>query len=105
MGVDPEPAAARSASLAHDLIAPKGLAVSVRGPGATRHPGSRGRHSMPREGGICRSESGPYHRPVKAEWVRDIRIQCAEAGVPFFFKQWGSLRSKSGGRLVSRCSR
>jgi len=49
---------------------------------------------------IVGGESGPRHRPVREEWVRDIRNQCAHAGVAFFFKQWGGARSKSGGRLL-----
>ena len=38
---------------------------------------------------ICGGESGPGARPVHPEWVRGVRDQCEEAGVPFFFKQWG----------------
>jgi len=49
---------------------------------------------------IVGGESGPHHRPVKAEWVRDICHQCAKAGVPFFFKQWGGRTPKAGGRLL-----
>jgi protein gp37 len=47
---------------------------------------------------IVGGESGPGARPMKAEWVRDIRDQCHTSGVAFFFKQWGGLRPKSGGR-------
>jgi protein gp37 len=49
---------------------------------------------------IVGGESGPHHRPVKQEWVAAIRDQCIEAGVPFFFKQWGGVTSKTGGRLL-----
>jgi len=28
-------------------------------------------------------------RPMKKEWVNDIRKQCVDYEVPFFFKQWG----------------
>ena len=38
---------------------------------------------------ICGGESGPGARPVHTDWVRGVRDQCKEAGVPFFFKQWG----------------
>jgi protein gp37 len=38
---------------------------------------------------IVGGESGPNARPMKYTWVRDLRDQCVEAGVPFFFKQWG----------------
>jgi protein gp37 len=49
---------------------------------------------------IVGGESGPNHRPIAAAWVREIRDQCAAAGVPFFFKQWGGPTPKSGGRLL-----
>lgn len=35
-------------------------------------------------------ESGPGARPMHPDWARSIRDQCQAAGVPFFFKQWGS---------------
>lgn len=49
---------------------------------------------------IAGGESGPGHRPIREEWVVDLRDRCATAGVPFFFKQWGGPRPKSGGRLL-----
>lgn len=49
---------------------------------------------------IVGGESGPNHRPIAAAWVREIRDQCAAAGAPFFFKQWGGPTPKSGGRLL-----
>lgn len=39
---------------------------------------------------IAGGESGPGARPMHPDWARSIRDQCVEAGVPFFFKQWGS---------------
>ncbi|ABA04825.1 phage Gp37Gp68 [Nitrobacter winogradskyi Nb-255] len=39
---------------------------------------------------IVGGESGPDARPMHPDWARSIRDQCAAAGVPFFFKQWGS---------------
>jgi protein gp37 len=47
---------------------------------------------------IVGGESGPGARPVHLEWVREVRDQCIEQNVAFFFKQWGGLRPKSGGR-------
>jgi len=47
---------------------------------------------------IVGGESGPGARPMNAEWVREVRDQCLERRVAFFFKQWGGLRPKSGGR-------
>lgn len=38
---------------------------------------------------ICGGESGPGARSMHSDWARSIRDQCAAAGVPFFFKQWG----------------
>jgi len=49
---------------------------------------------------IVGGESGPGHRPIEPEWVRDIRDQCIEQNVAFFFKQWGGIRPKSGGRSI-----
>ena len=49
---------------------------------------------------IVGGESGPGARPVEAGWVRDIREQCANAGVPFFFKQWGGVHKSKAGRLL-----
>lgn len=40
---------------------------------------------------ICGGESGPGARPMHPDWVRSIRDQCKESGVPFMFKQWGDL--------------
>ncbi len=49
---------------------------------------------------IAGGESGPNARPIRSEWAREVRDQCVEDGVPFFFKQWGGFRPKSGGRLL-----
>jgi protein gp37 len=38
---------------------------------------------------IVGGESGSGARPMHPDWATDIRDQCASAGVPFFFKQWG----------------
>lgn len=49
---------------------------------------------------IVGGESGHRARPIDPGWVRDIRDQCADASVPFFFKQWGGRTSKAGGRIL-----
>ncbi|MEW6226807.1 MAG: phage Gp37/Gp68 family protein [Bacillota bacterium] len=49
---------------------------------------------------IVGGESGPSARPMSAGWVRDIRDQCSNANVAFFFKQWGGLRKRDAGRLL-----
>jgi protein gp37 len=47
---------------------------------------------------IVGGESGVGHRPIRADWVRDLRDRCVANGVAFFFKQWGGRTPKSGGR-------
>jgi protein gp37 len=49
---------------------------------------------------IAGGESGAKHRPVQAGWLRELRDRCETESVPFFFKQWGGPRSKSGGRIL-----
>ena len=49
---------------------------------------------------IVGGESGPNHRPVREEWIREIRKNCQLQGVAFFFKQWGGRTAKSGGRVL-----
>lgn len=49
---------------------------------------------------IVGGESGPYARPMAEEWALEIRDQCRKAKVAFFFKQWGGVRPKSGGRML-----
>jgi protein gp37 len=45
---------------------------------------------------ICGGESGPHARPMHPDWARSLRNQCASAGVPFFFKQWGEWAPSYG---------
>ena len=49
---------------------------------------------------IVGGESGPGARPMKADWVREIRDNCLRSGVPFFFKQWGGVFKKQTGRVL-----
>ena len=49
---------------------------------------------------IVGGESGPGARPMEENWVLDIRDQCLNDGIPFFFKQWGGVRKKKKGRLL-----
>ncbi|MFD8891018.1 DUF5131 family protein [Streptomyces sp. NPDC059566] len=49
---------------------------------------------------IAGGESGKGYRPVEELWVTELRDQCVEAEVPFFFKQWGGSTPKSGGRVL-----
>ena len=58
---------------------------------------------------IAGGESGPRARPAHPDWFRRIRDDCDEAGVPFFFKQWGLWAPTNYPRLSSlrsqRCFR
>ena len=47
---------------------------------------------------IAGGESGHGARPVEESWIREVRDQCRQAGVPFFFKQWGGRQKKRAGR-------
>jgi protein gp37 len=47
---------------------------------------------------IVGGESGPNARSIKKDWVIDIRNQCQNSKVPFFFKQWGGVNKKKAGR-------
>ena len=49
---------------------------------------------------VCGGESGPGARPMRPDWARSLRDQCAAAGVPFFFKQWGGRNRKRAGRVL-----
>jgi protein gp37 len=49
---------------------------------------------------IVGGESGPKARPMKEEWATSIRDQCLDAGVAFFFKQWGGTNKKRSGRTL-----
>jgi protein gp37 len=49
---------------------------------------------------IAGGESGPAARPMEIAWGRELRDQCVEAGVKFFFKQWGGRTPKAGGRVL-----
>lgn len=41
---------------------------------------------------ITGGESGHKTRPIKESWVIDIRYQCKNNGIAFFFKQWGKKK-------------
>lgn len=42
---------------------------------------------------IVGGESGHNARPMDISWARDIRDQCKNHNVPFFFKQWGAYQN------------
>lgn len=47
---------------------------------------------------IVGGESGPNSRPIEHDWVTQIRDQCVQKKVAFFFKQWGGVRKHETGR-------
>lgn len=49
---------------------------------------------------IVGGESGPGARPMKPEWVTNLRDQCVARSVPFFFKQWGGVQKSRTGRKL-----
>jgi protein gp37 len=49
---------------------------------------------------IVGGESGPKSRPLKEEWVIDVKNQCEGNSIPFFFKQWGGKNKKAAGKLL-----
>ena len=49
---------------------------------------------------IVGGESGFGARPMLVNWVTDIRKQCQDANVAFFFKQWGGVEKKRNGRVL-----
>ena len=49
---------------------------------------------------VAGGESGPGARPMHPDWARALRDQCAAAGVPFLFKQWGAWEPHPEGVAV-----
>ena len=50
---------------------------------------------------IVGGESGRTPRPMKKEWVMEIKEQCKKKDVAFFFKQWGGTNKKKTGNLLN----
>ncbi|MEJ3404211.1 phage Gp37/Gp68 family protein [Rathayibacter sp. YIM 133350] len=50
---------------------------------------------------IAGGESGARHRPMELAWVEEIRDQCTDSSIPFFFKQWGGRTPKQNGRTLA----
>ncbi len=49
---------------------------------------------------IVGGESGPGSRSMNEEWVLEIKRQCRDVKVAFFFKQWGGFNKKKAGRKL-----
>lgn len=50
---------------------------------------------------IIGGESGNNYRPVAKKWIQGLIAQCKQQDVKVFFKQWGGVRAKSGGRVIN----
>jgi protein gp37 len=50
---------------------------------------------------IVGGESGRNPRPMMEEWVIDIKDQCKNRRIPFYFKQWGGTNKKKNGKVLS----
>lgn len=68
-----------------DIEAAGGLWADLKG----RHLDAASRGLRGIDWVICGGESGHGARPMHPDWARSLRDQCTEAGVAFFFKQWG----------------
>lgn len=77
--------AARRAISAEPLLAPVTLRPWLR----NDTPGGSYMHGNGLHWVIAGGESGPNARPCHPDWIRQLRDQCRDAEVPFFFKQWG----------------
>jgi len=49
---------------------------------------------------IVGGESGPNARPIKKEWVIEMKDICQSQNIPFFFKQWGGTNKKKAGSML-----
>lgn len=57
--------------------------------------GPKKKEAPPLDWVIVGGESGPGARPMHPDWALSLRDQCASAGVPFLFKQWGEWQIAS----------
>lgn len=78
------------------LLGPVDL-QAVRGEWSAFHYGMEGCEDGCISWVIAGGESGPHARPPMIGWVRSLRNQCAAAGVPFHFKQWGEYTPDDSG--------
>ena len=83
------------------VVVVDGAVAGVGGPGTMATPysprlSSNSTHVRP---GVNRI-GAPLLSVNWVGWVRLVRDQCTEAGVPFFFKQWGGRTPKAQGRLL-----
>jgi protein gp37 len=70
---------------------------------AAHHPKARTNGRRGSTGSSPAARAGPARGRCIPDWARSLRDQCAAAGVPFFFKQWGNWAPcrDSGGHVAS----
>jgi protein gp37 len=54
---------------------------------------------------VVGGETGHKARPMHPDWARQMRDQCAAAGVPFMFKQWGAWWPHDQGQWLSEAEK
>ena len=74
-----------------DRAAPEHIWLGV----SVEHAGARSRIDHLRQ-----APAAVRFLSVEADWVREVRDECVRQGVAFFFKQWGGIRPRSGGRTL-----
>ena len=79
----------------------KGSVAGPGGAGGVTCPKCSGTGGRMLDWVIVGGESGPGARPIHPDWARSIRDQCAAAGVPFLFKQWGEWRPMTHADLTT----
>lgn len=65
-------------------------------------PGNKTGWKRGLDGVILGGESGPKARPLDPAWVRLVRDQCADACVPFMFKQFSSCKDMVLGKWYGK---
>lgn len=63
---------------------------AMNGPAACNRDQAEDSIRKPLDWVVVGGESGRKARPMHPHWARELRDQCAAAGVPFLFKQWGA---------------
>jgi protein gp37 len=74
---------------AEPLLGPLDLSCFLGAPAGDETGSAHGGVSRGDRWIVAGGESGPKARPSHPDWFRGLREQCAQSGVPFFFKQWG----------------
>ncbi|NWG24569.1 MAG: phage Gp37/Gp68 family protein [Pseudorhodoplanes sp.] len=80
----------------------EGKSFMTRSALSARDPLDKGSPELTLDWVIAGGESGKDARPMHPAWARSLRDQCAAAGVPFFFKQWGEWADQTDSPPAAR---